>query len=184
MTEAEFGLLSKEEQRVAIAKEILMLIELNALVPQHATFFHAKDLEGDFIAITGLDAKTFIDEAPKKDIKCYVCLLGSLFCGAASIKNNVVFDIPQIGQYLSTWFTTKELALLEMFFEGFITESWLDCEASGLSDPIETITDEEYGSLEAVFTRDQTPKHRVKLALEHIISTNGAEITAEALCKL
>jgi len=181
MTEDQFNLLSKEEQRVAIVREVLERIEAKILNPRRSTFFCAVNAQGDIIKLFGRDAKTYINNIPQTKVTCYVCLLGSLFCGAAIIKNNIVFDVANIGEYLSTWFSTKELALLELFFEGFISESWQD---DGYNLPSDLLTNEEYLLVEGCFNRDQSAEYRVKLALNHIIAINGAEITAEALCKL
>jgi hypothetical protein len=178
MTEDQFNLLSKEEQRVAIAKEVLGQFELKTLIASHGTYFGAETSEGERIVLFGQDAKSFIRNAPQEKTSCYACMLGSLFCGAASIKNNITFDIFLIGRYLSAWFTLKELALLELFFEGFTTECWSE------ELTIDLISDDEYSSLLDTYNGKQVPTERVKLALNHIIAINGAEITAEGLCKL
>ncbi|HMT01702.1 MAG TPA: hypothetical protein PKD00_00090 [Burkholderiales bacterium] len=116
-----FNSLSKEEKKVALAKDAIAQIKAGRTIPTNVTYFKSLQDE-DF------DIQKNIDK-----IKCEVCALGCLFISYIKYNNKYnTKDLEEdlideiILEDLSKYFTEKELVLIELAFEKWSYDAFLD----------------------------------------------------------
>lgn len=107
--------LPKAKARVIIAKDALAQIKLKQLVPTFGYYADWFDTNMDVLDVTA-KGNPLIETEP-----CHVCGLGSLFIADYKIRNGKVRngDSAQavMRKRLNSFFDTKQLALIEEYFE-------------------------------------------------------------------
>ncbi len=108
-----FKRLSKPEQRVAIAKDVLAQIKAKKYIPYTRDYIRLK-----FGSPTSGSVQKQFDE-----INCHVCAIGSLFMSKVKFTNKCDFEnIPsgsEQAKQLEKYFSKKDIALMEYVFEDF-----------------------------------------------------------------
>lgn len=120
ISKKDFDVLSKAEQRIAIAKDVLHRIELKQLVPIAGNFCDIGRL-----ATSNMDVSQILKNPT---ISCEVCAKGGLFMSYIGVVNSYkVGDVrPTTGasndsaemNLLSKIFSKEQLSLIETAFEG------------------------------------------------------------------
>lgn len=111
---AQFKRLSKEKQRVQVAKDVLKWLEIGKIRPASTYFrFH------DFINVPG---KRKIDlSVATSQVRCDVCGIGAIFLAVVERNDKFKFqnhvERHQMVSYLEPWFDARQLDLIEAFFE-------------------------------------------------------------------
>lgn len=111
----EFKDMDKFQKRVAIAKDVILQIELKKYKPKFGTYveFHKK---GEELPLT-------ISNFKNDNVKCEVCAIGSMFVSSITSadhthKKMFTDDSMRMISSMSDIFNLKELRLLEYLFEG------------------------------------------------------------------
>jgi len=117
MTPKQFKQLTKAEQRVAVAKDVLAQIKQERYVAKTSVYVELSRSNED------LEEKP-VKENIHKIKKCKVCAIGSTILSIAKFKNTIDFDDVTNGGFsqradslLGTVFGKKQLALMEACFE-------------------------------------------------------------------
>jgi hypothetical protein len=123
MAKVNFDKLSRMEQRVVIAKDLIARLKRGTFTPRTSTYLRVSGLDGH-----ETDARKALREA-----ECRGCQIGGLFICALDRHNRLALsDLKLTGgkrdwrafdgalrDYLTKWFSHDELDLVEGFFEGF-----------------------------------------------------------------
>ena len=123
INKAAFDKMSVYKKRVAIAKDVLLQLELAKFVPQRGQYVTIKRKGKNALRPLRTDAaKPLIAE---ENSKCYVCAKGAIMCSYVRNFNNAVYDELKSGEMDETndIFGWDILAKLEDEFEGFMDGS-------------------------------------------------------------
>jgi len=120
MSTINFDQLTKAEQRVAVAKDVLLQLKKKNYIAKKGAYVEVKK------GRRSLPVKDNIDKTV-----CKVCALGSCLLSIAKFKNTITFNDAERG--LSSWdstdpskrlltsiFTRKQINLMENAFEGVV----------------------------------------------------------------
>lgn len=119
----KFDLMTKAEQRVQIAKDVLKWLRAGKLEPKHMTYINVPT--SDALAV-GEQVQSFLE----RNDSCRVCALGATFCAVVLRDNDItmgqLFGLDgkanaqaRMLEYLSKYFPQSELAAIENAFESF-----------------------------------------------------------------
>lgn len=164
------------QQRVAIAKDVLRLIETKKIVPKRGTYFAANE-KMDFGAERDIDS---LSGAFKKMPSCQVCALGAVFVTTVLKLNHInvgdvrgahyrayrdlEVDATTMQEFLRICFDSRTLFRMEAFFEmsvGFLQEK----DAPTGTMMYEVIHDLRHGT--------STPKERLRFVMNTVIEQKG-----------
>ena len=117
-----FRKLTKAQQRVAIAKDVISQVNAEKILAS-STYFSWGDasFNEEKVADANLDMSECVSQ-----VQCEVCGIGSLFVGAVRLADKLKFaDFDsswsgcrgQEADYLAQWFDDKQLNLVEDYFE-------------------------------------------------------------------
>lgn len=125
MPRINFDKLTKMQQRVVIAKDLIARIQAKTFLPSSGTYLMPKRGEW-FRGLDGLSRTTEVRDALKGKA-CRGCEIGGLFLCAVDRHNKLrLGDLGAVeenaqgfNEYLRRWFSEEDLALLEQAFEGW-----------------------------------------------------------------
>lgn len=111
--------LSPEQQRIAIAQDVIAQMKAGKIIPESGTYFEIPDY------YTPNDGNTSLQKLLPQ-ITCNVCALGAMFHSHIKYNNKVTYE-EYDGAYISDllsnklneYFDPKQLAMIEYAFEGF-----------------------------------------------------------------
>lgn len=158
----KFNKLSRKEQRIAIAKDVVEMLRAKKIVANSTyltmpteTMFDEHTPGFEKAAERGLDASVCLEQ-----VKCEVCGIGSLFVGAlrhndklsaGTLKEQMEHgDIRQTQvEYLEKWFDADQLQLVEDYYE------------------------QNSGDFESPIYMEDDDNKRLSMIMENIISNGG-----------
>jgi len=123
-----FNKLSKEEQKVAIAKDVLQQIKVKTIIPTTGTYC-ALDLDWTD-PLLELDVQSNFNQL--KNFECSVCALGAMMVSNVKFNNNFTFEklnrsnSDVFVNTLEKYFERYELALIEFAFESWDIEDLIE----------------------------------------------------------
>lgn len=125
LANARFKKLSKKEQRIAIAKDVIAQVKAGRILPTSAYFQVSNAIASHLHAAGALELGTVIASCTSKNDPCEVCGIGSLFVSAVLKADKLKikdFDFSsgvrkQEVQYLERWFDAMQLVLIEAHYE-------------------------------------------------------------------
>lgn len=157
-----FAKLSKSEQRVRIAKDVIAQLKTKEIVPRSQYF--------------GVSDYAAYEEAKKADldmsecvsqVSCQVCGIGSLFVAAVKRADDLKIsdflgdDRALEVEYLKDWFNEEQLHLVEEYYERHDHWSPVEGESWVVMHPDHPIT------------REMNPGKRMKMIMENVVSNSG-----------
>ena len=121
--------MSKKSERIAIAKDVLSQIFAKKFIPKHGDYFHSLDEEFNSqlygAYVNGEYVMPDQESQLRPPKKCEVCAIGCMFVSALDRNNklqlkdsNVLGQDERMVNYLSDWFDSRQLRLMEVAFEG------------------------------------------------------------------
>lgn len=158
-----FKTLSKAEQRVAIAKDVVKQIKVKKYVARSGSYIQPKvNFQGD--------VRSQFD----KIVDCECCALGSCLLSAVKFKNTLEYDDlfsyferdSKFTKMLNSIFSTKQQALIEASFEGGDYLQVLETTKFRL-------TEEEIDKCVDFYYNFKDSKKRLIAIMENIISNKG-----------
>lgn len=163
MKKETFDKKTKAQQRVIIAKDVILRISLGKIKPKTRVFCRLPNI---FKGEENYDLKSFV---LSKTRSCEACAKGGLFMSFVGINNNFTRQ----GHYLSscmdsdsmkalsTIFSKKQLAMIETAFEK--TTSFGTSDTSSYEDD----------KSEAFGAKYDSPKKRLKAIMQNIVKNKG-----------
>lgn len=175
---AEFAILSHQEKRVAIAKDVLKQLDARRLVAQSKTWLVGG---AGTIRITEEDHEKPLCQLLASQESCNVCALGGILVSAAKLANAAtvndvrdkntegyfVVDMFTMLPYLKNFFDESQLRLIELAFErgdgGYSPASQADYEAA-----------EIFAQQKTYLAGDEVDDDtRLRLIMECVVRNNG-----------
>ena len=166
-----FSKLTKPQQRVAIAKDVIARIKTKQFKPEADTFIRGLNGNDDDMSVEQL--------VNKEHVECDVCAKGGLFLSLIGFVNN--FKIEDFAQ--GTWggvdghdnaalnskamrklqkiFSETQLALIESAFEGMRLDYNIG------------ITNDQFKKCKSIYKRFKSDKNRLIHICENIIKNKG-----------
>lgn len=167
---AKFKKLSKPEQRIAIAKDVIAQIKAKKFVAGHTYFQLGKNELNPPQTYEAVEKKLQLGECIAQ-VGCEVCGIGSLFASAV-LKNDKLkfedfYDVrEQEVEYLGKWFSKKQLDLVEVYFEQ-------DLEAGYGADYRDTHSWEDEIFPDHPIVSEPDDDRRLIMIMENIVSNDG-----------
>lgn len=182
---AEFAKMTKKQQRVTIAADVIADLRTRKLVADTGRYLF------DSFNVTkedGWETCKLPDDMDLAEIQygelaeagtCTVCGIGALFVDAVKRHDKYTADLAEAEQpsqreihdYLGKWFSVKQLLLVESAFE---TREFLDDDYSGYGDDEDrTPSDEDLAAAVIFGRRFSTPDKRMKAIMKNIIENDG-----------
>lgn len=154
-----FMKLSKKEQRIAIAEDVILQVKAGLIVPLSTYFRPSHSMDAHLDAARDLELGTVIASCTSKSDPCKVCGIGSLFVSAVQKADNMKLKSFSFSasfdssanmrkhetRYLKRWFDAEQLSEIERHYE---------CRVEGIG------------------YRDYPDKRMIKI-MENIISNGG-----------
>lgn len=160
MPRLKFDHLSKAEQRVVIAKDLIKRLDAHKFVARHGTYFSVPLRPQDIKDVTA-EIRTILEGK-----KCKGCQIGGMFLCAVDRYNKLTLDDVDYLEdnenamrwYLTQWFSPEQLLEVEAAFEGW--------EGHGL----------DYGDWKA-----GQPAERMRAIARNIIRNKGSFVGSQLL---
>lgn len=123
----KFEELSKDQQRVEIAKDVLLQIKKEFITPNSGSYLHFLKAEDHS------SCDKFQEIISKKVQKCQACAVGAMFvCAVKNYNSCELTGSPwdstwydrEMRNHLKKYFTLNQLHLIELYFEGEDVGGW------------------------------------------------------------
>ncbi len=186
---AAFGKLSKANQRVAIAKDILSRISTKQLVGESGVWVNvpsAPEYKRDVCGnILNYDAIVDLQEQLNKGVSCECCALGAAMCGLAFYEDKIKVENQrsdyedEVEKRLRQIFGKKQLELIETAFElgsGALAEDVYEEDGEGdekLDDSGDPIVKPRYRAAVAFGERYLDDNKRLKAIWSNVLENGG-----------
>lgn len=172
----KFWALSKPEQRVAIAKDVIKQLDAEFYKAMSGTYFES-NIE---VPASEVQFQKLLKKAKKEGEVCVVCAIGSCFTSAVSLGDSFKVDSDNESPYvdgiylsaedmrselLNKVFSKKQQNLIEQAFEG-VDNNWAD-DADFVDCTVSSATAIAFGEK----YRDVT--ERLRAIMENIIKNKG-----------
>lgn len=187
MTQEQFEKLSRQDKRIAIAKDVIAQINSKKFIPKNETYFTVTLKKNVFV-----DEDDELDKVIKEDAKnCYVCGIGSMFASHVLLADDcTVSDIVPGGNHpiteavvtsndiherLEGIFEPEELDRIEVAFEGYDINGFLrdHYDASGTSYLMDVVYNQEIEGLRMFHKKFRSAKSCLIGIMENIIKNKG-----------
>jgi hypothetical protein len=172
----EFLAMDRQQQRVAIARDALRLINAGAVTPKAKLYFR-------FFGPSGGDLVDLLGQ----EHECQACALGALFVGHVwntnDCKSEVQIPADILRARLLGVFTDKQLGLIETAFEGEFMNPFTDGRAQWGED-VDAIDDPDYQSQVRAsirFGADRGDDEDCLVAILENIIANGGDFKPEVI---
>jgi len=166
---AKFRKLTRAQQRIAIAKDVIAQVKVGRFVPTSTYFEFNRSVDNEYDdSVQNLDMSNCIAQA-----SCQVCGIGSLFAGAVINADKLKLKDFNFGAerdnqvaYLKRWFTSKQLDLIETVFERWYEDTQGEHHSQQVAMPDIVLK-------HSPIFRTSSKKKRLLMIMENIISNKG-----------